>query len=68
MNADNSLSEELHARVYALQTPGVTRSLEELRLLYPDRVSIKKLQSELDQALGERSLVGELFQMRGRDG
>ena len=68
LDTDAAVSDDLHAQVRALQTPGVTRSLEELRLRNPGRVSFETVQRELSTALGDRSLVAELYKMRGCDG
>jgi hypothetical protein len=59
-------AKELRKQARALQTPGVTRSLEEMRQRYAGHVDIQDLQRRL--AAKDISLTDELFKMRGCDG
>ena len=66
MQSDQA-KEEVRAKLHALQTPEVTRSLEKMRKRYSDAPPIEEVRAMLGQALRDRSLTEELYRMRGCD-
>jgi hypothetical protein len=52
---------------YLDRFPGIGASMERMRRRYAKHlVPLDELRSELDEALGERSLTAELYKMRGK--
>ena len=59
--------DDVRAKLYALQTPEVTRSLDKMRKQYSEAPPIEEVRAMLGQALGDRSLTEELYRMRRCD-